>query len=482
MQTDEKIPREMYIGGEWVAASDGNRMDVIDPATEEVIDSVPVATAEDLDRALEAARSGWQSWREVDAWSRSAVVRKIGELLRERTDVIARTMTAEQGKPLAEAAGEVGGAADSFDWHADEARRIYGRIIDGPSRDHRLLVIRQSIGPVAAFTPWNFPILLPSRKIAPALAAGCSIILKPAEETPRTALLLAECCAEAGVPAGVVNVVTGNPAEISRHLLASDTIRKVSVTSSVPVGREVLRNAAEGIKPVTLELGGHSPVLVFADVDPAAAAEVCARGKFRNNGQVCIAASRFYVHEKIAAAFTERFVAVVESLRVGNGRDEGVDVGPLSNARRLEAAESLVADAVAKGAEVKTGGCRPPEFERGFFYRPTVLGNVDTSMRIMSEEPFCPVAPIATFASFDEAIEKANSTEFGLAGYVFTNDTKTAFLAAEQLDVGMVGVNELVLATADVPFGGIKLSGYGREGGSEGMGSYTVAKYIKLKL
>jgi succinate-semialdehyde dehydrogenase/glutarate-semialdehyde dehydrogenase len=472
----------MYVDGQWLPASDGARMDLIDPASEDVIDSVPVATTEDLDRALHAADRAWREWRETDVWSRSAALRRVADLVRERVEEIAPAMTEEQGKPLAEARAEILAAADNFDWYADEARRTYGRVIDGHSRDHRLLVLRQAIGPVAAFTPWNFPILLPARKIAPAVAAGCSIIIKPAEEAPRSCLFLARACEDAGIPPGVVNVVTGEPARISTHLISSDIVRKVSLTGSVPVGREILRQCADGIKPVSLELGGHSPVLVFEDADVEQAAEVTARGKFRNNGQVCIAASRIFVHEAVAERFVQRFVDVTKSLRVGNGRDPKTDVGPLSNRRRLEQTESLLQDARDKGVAVCCGGERPKGFPRGFFFEPTVVRDVNDTMRIMSEEPFCPIAPITTFTDLDDGLRRANATEYGLAGYVFTTTTRTAFLAAEGLDVGMVGVNDVVIAAAEIPFGGIKRSGFGREGGSEGIDAYSVTKYVKVRL
>ena len=324
-------PNQLLIDGAWTPSADGRRTDVVDPATEQVIDSIPIATAADLDCALASSQRAWHSWRQIDAWTRSATIRRIAWLIRERAESIAAVLTEEQGKPLAEAKGEILAAADQFDWYADEARRIYGRVVDGHSTQNRLLVLHQPVGPVAAFSPWNFPVLLPSRKIAPALAAGCSIIVKPAEEAPRAALCVAQACIDAGVPPGVVNMVTGDPAQISRHLIQSEVIRKVSLTGSVPVGREILKLCADGIKSVSMELGGHSPVLVFADADVEAAAEVSARGKFRNNGQVCIAASRFFVHESIAERFTQRFVAVTESLRVGDGRDPQTDVGPLSN-------------------------------------------------------------------------------------------------------------------------------------------------------
>jgi succinate-semialdehyde dehydrogenase/glutarate-semialdehyde dehydrogenase len=391
-------------------------------------------------------------------------------------------MTEEQGKPLAEARSEVLAAADQFDWYADEARRIYGRVIDGHSRANRILVIRQPIGPVAAFSPWNFPALLSSRKMAPAIAAGCSILVKPAREAPRTTLCLAQCCHDAGIPKGVVNVVTGDSSMISRHLCASPIIRKATLTGSVPVGREILRLCAEGIKPVTMELGGHNPVLVFEDADVDKAAEIAARGKFRNNGQVCIAASRFYVQESVAGRFTVRFVEIAKALRQGDGRDPATEIGPLANLRRLDATDALVQDAVAKGAIIACGGHRAPEFKKGYFYKPTVLTLVTPAMNIMREEPFCPVAPIATFTDLADAIEKANSTEYGLAAYVFTNSTRTAFLASEGLEAGMVGVNTLLLATAEIPFGGVKASGFGREGGSEGIEAYTVTKYLNILL
>jgi len=472
----------MYINGEWVDASDGVHIPIIDPATEEEIDAVPKATPEDLDRALDAAEHGWKTWRDVDAWSRSAALRQVAELVRKRAERISNVLTEEQGKTLAECRGELNATADQFDWYADEARRIYGRTINGHSRGNRLLVVRQPIGPVAAFAPWNFPALLSSRKMAPAIAAGCSIIIKPPIEAPRTVLMLAEACHDAGIPPGVVNMVTGQSSMISKHVLSSDVVRKVSLTGSVPVGQEMLRLCAEGIKSVSMELGGHSPVLVFEDADLEQAAETCARGKFRNNGQVCIAASRFFVQESIAGAFIEYFVAVARSLRLGVGKDPKTDVGPLANVRRLEATEALVKDAVDKGAEVRCGGKRPEGFSKGFYYEPTVLTNVDPSMAIMTEEPFCPVAPVATFTDLDDALAKANATEFGLAGYVFTNDTKTAFLASEGIEAGMIGVNTLLLAAAEIPFGGTKKSGFGREGGSEGIDAYTVTKHINIQL
>lgn len=472
----------MYIDGEWTPASDGAKIDIINPANEEKIGTVPVATVEDLDRALESSEKAWLSWREVDVWTRSEKIRRVSEIIKGRIDEIAAILTEEQGKPTAEAKGEVNAAAEQFDWYADEARRIYGRVIDGHSKEHRLLVIREPIGPVAAFSPWNFPALLSSRKIAPAIACGCSIVVKPAVEAPGTALMMAQAVHDAGIPAGVLNMVTGKSSMISDHLIKSDVIRKVTLTGSVPIGQEILRLSAEGIKVVTMELGGHSPVLVFEDTDIDKAAELCARTRYRNNGQVCIAASRFYVQESVADKFIDRFVEVTKSLVVGDGRDPKTDVGPIANKRRLDATERLVTDAVDKGAVVRCGGKRPDGFDRGFYYEPTVLTGVNDSMAIMTEEPFCPVAPISTFTDIEDALTKANATEFGLAAYIFTKDMKTMFQAAEGIDSGMVGVNTLLLAAPEIPFGGIKKSGFGREGGSEGVEAYTVTKYLNIKL
>ncbi len=476
------VPNLMYIDGEWVPASDGSKIDVINPADEEKVDTVPVATREDLDRALESAERAWRSWKDVDVWTRSKKIRAVSDIIMGRVDEIAAVLTEEQGKPTAEAKAEIGAAAEQFDWYAEEAKRIYGRVIDGHSKEHRIIVIREPIGPVAAFSPWNFPALLSARKIAPAIACGCSIIVKPAVEAPRTTLCIAEAVHETEIPAGVLNMVTGKSSMISEHLIKSDVIRKVTLTGSVPIGRELLRLSADGIKAVTMELGGHSPVLVFEDADIEKAAELCVRTKYRNNGQVCISASRFYAQESIADKFIDRFVEVTKSLVVGDGRDPKTKVGPIANKRRLEATERLVADAVKKGATVKCGGKRPEGFDKGFYYEPTVITGVDDSMAIMTEEPFCPVAPISTFSDIEDGLKKANATEFGLAAYIFTENTKTMFLAAEGIESGMVGVNTLLLAAPEIPFGGIKKSGFGREGGSEGVESYTATKYLNIKL
>jgi succinate-semialdehyde dehydrogenase/glutarate-semialdehyde dehydrogenase len=470
----------MYLDGTWCSASNGAQLDVVDPASERVIATVPDATDDDVDVALAAAAAGFRTWRRVSAWDRSAKLREMGRLIEAEADRFATVLTAEQGKPLGQARAEILATAEQFDWYADEARRIYGRVVDAHTTDTRILVRREPVGPVAAFAAWNFPSYLPARKLAPALAAGCSVILVPASEAPLSGLLLAEVADRVGIPPGVVNAVTGDPARISTRLLASDVIRKVSLTGSVPVGVTLLKLAAEGVKSVSMELGGHAPVLVFPDADLTAAARVAVSGKFRNGGQVCISASRFLVHESVADEFTEHFVAATRELRLGPGFDPASDVGPLGSARRRAAVEAMVADAVGLGASVAAGGGRPADFASGYFFEPTVLTGVTADMAVMSEEPFGPVAPITTFGSFDEGIAIANSTRYGLAGFVFTRDLATAFHAAEELEVGMVGVNQLTIATAEAPFGGVKASGFGREGGSEGIDGYTVTKYMSM--
>lgn len=480
----ELVLDRMLIGGSWQVASDRRSIDVIDPATEEVIADVPSASPDDLDLALDAAEGAWRSWSRTDPWTRSSVLRAIAAQVRAHVDSGANVMTVETGKPLAEAKAEMLATADQFDWYADEARRIYGRTIEGRSRANRVLVWQQPVGPVATFTAWNFPALLPSRKIAPAIAAGCSVIAKPAEEAPRTLLVLANLCRAAGLPDGVLNVVTGDPAALSSHLIASPVIRKVSLTGSVPVGRAIMHQAAERILPVSMELGGHAPVLVFADADLEQAVDLCVRAKYRNCGQVCISPTRFFVHESVAADFAAKLAERARALVVGDPRDPSTDVGPLANSRRRDAIEDLLADATGRGATVLAGGnrCDPLGTGRGFFFEPTVLGGVDDEMGIMRDEPFGPVAPVAAFNDLDEILERANDTPYGLAGYVFTNDLRTAFEVSEALEVGMVGVNNLVIATAEAPFGGVKQSGFGREGGSEGITAYTVTKYVNMGL
>ena len=474
----------LYIDGQWRPAQDGGAREVLDPANEEVVGWLPVATQADLDAALQSAREGFARWRHTSPWERSAVLHRAAALIRERVEAIARMMSIETGKPLAQARGETQDAADQFDWYAGETQRIYGQTVPARVPEVRLQVRWEPVGVVAAFSAWNFPALLPSRKIAAALGAGCSIIVKPASEAAGSCMAVVQALHEAGVPPGVVNLVTGDSGFISEYLVRSPIVAKVTLTGSTAVGRRMLQLAAEGIKRVSMELGGHAPVLVFEDADVAHAAEQCARFKYRNCGQVCASPSRFFVHESIYAAFVERFAEVARSLKVGPGLDPSTEVGPMANRRGLTHAQRLIEDAVSCGARLVAGGSRPAHLpgDKGYFIAPTALADVPQHARIMRDEPFAPVAPIAPFASFDEAIELANATPYGLASYLFTNSLKTATQASEAIEAGMVGVNELAIASAEMPFGGVKESGMGREGGSLGIRDYLEAKYIRTRL
>jgi len=472
----------LYIRGDWRPASDKATKPVTDPATEDAIGNIAVATEADIEEALSAAKDGFQVWKRTGTWERAAKIRRVAELIRSRTEEIATLMSLETGKPLAEARGETGAAADQFEWYSEETKRIYGQIIESRTQDSRMAVIHQPVGVVAAFSAWNFPALLPARKMAAALAAGCSIIVKPAGETPASCAALVQACHDAGIPPGVVNMVTGSSGQIAAQLIRSPIVRKVSVTGSVPVGKQILSLAAEGVKKVSMELGGHGPVVVFDDFDPVEAANICAPTKFRNCGQVCISPTRFYVHENSYDAFASRFAEIAQSLKIGRGLDEGVQVGPMANRRGLETIQKMTEDAVARGAELLAGGKTPAGSNKGYFIEPTVLGRVPDDALVMNEEPFGPIAPIATFRDYDEVIERANALPFGLAGYVFSNDLSVSTRAYEDLEVGMVGVNEMLLATAEAPFGGVKESGMGREGGSLGIHDYLDPKYVKIRL
>jgi succinate-semialdehyde dehydrogenase/glutarate-semialdehyde dehydrogenase len=472
----------LYIGGEWSWGSGQQKKAVLDPATEDVIGHIPDATPEDIDRALAAAEAGFSAWRRVQPWERGTRLRKVADLLRARIDELSILMSTESGKPLAESVGEWHACADQFEWYAEEARRIYGQVYDGRDVLTRMSVIYQPVGVVAAFSAWNFPALLPARKIAAALAAGCSVILKPASEAPACAAAIVAACAEAGIGPGAVNMVTGNSSLIAERLIRSPIVRKVSLTGSTPVGKQILHLCADGVKKASMELGGHAPVLIFEDADVNAAAEACAGAKFRNCGQVCASPSRFFVHEAVFDQFSQRFAEIARSLKLGRFDEPGVNMGPLANRRGLDHTKKLVDDALSHGAKVLAGGAAPASRNRGYFFEPTVLGHVPDEALIMQDEPFAPIAPITTFQSFDEVIARANSTPFGLTGYLFSRSQRTAVLAAEALEVGMVGVNELAIASAEMPFGGVKESGMGREGGSLGIKDYLEPKFIKTKL
>lgn len=466
----------LYIDGEWCQGSTGESEDVINPATEKVLGVLPHASPADLDRALDAADRGFRTWRAVKPLERAGILKRVGELIRARADRIARIMTLEQGKPLPEALAEVQITADSYEWAAEECKRTYGRVIPSRFDGTRMMAVYQPIGPVAAFSPWNFPALMPGRKVATALAAGCSVIVKPAEETPGTAIAIVRLCEEAGVPKGVVNVVFGVPADVSEHLIPSPVIRKISFTGSIPVGKHLAKLAAEGMKKVTMELGGHSPVVIFDDVDVEKVARITAAAKYRNAGQVCIAPSRFYVHDSVHDGFVEKFVEISRSLKLGDGLDDATRMGPMANPRRIEAMEDFVADARDHGAKVHCGGAR--RGNQGFFFEPTVLTDVPDDAKVMRLEPFGPLAPIVRFESFDEVVERANSLPYGLAAYAFTTSSRRAMDIADALEAGMVAVNSMIVASPETPFGGVKESGVGHEAGIEGVLEHMVLKMI----
>ena len=467
----------LYIDGAWKkSGSDGKSEEVINPATEKALATLPHANTADLDAALEAAKKGFATWRATSAYDRAKIMAKAAQLMRDRHDAISKIMVMEQGKPYVEARAEVMTSADIIDWYAEEGRRSYGRIVPGRGKGVRQLVMQEPIGVVAAFTPWNFPVLTPARKVGGALAAGCSLILKASEETPGACVEMVKCFADAGLPAGVLNLVFGVPAEVSEHLLAKDAVRKVSFTGSIPVGKHLTQLAAKGMKRTTMELGGHSPVVVFGDADPEKAADTIAAFKYRNAGQVCISPTRFYVQEDVYKKFLARFTEYAKGLKVGDGLEKGITMGPLANSRRLDAMDSIVADAKDHGGKIQTGGAR--RGNQGYFYEPTVITDVPDDCQIMTQEPFGPVAPIVTFKTFDEVVQRANSLEFGLAAYAFTSSASTAAAIGDAIELGMVGVNSIAVSTPETPFGGVKESGHGSEGGTEGLSAYLVTKFI----
>ena len=466
----------LHIDGQWLNGDGRAGEDVINPATGKPLARLPHASAADLDRALEAAQKGFAVWRATPAYERAKVLRKAAALVRERADNIARIMTQEQGKVLAEAKAEVLVTADIIDWYAEEGRRSYGRIVPGRAKGVRQMVMQEPVGVVAAFTPWNFPTLTPARKIGGALAAGCSLILKASEETPGSCVELVRCVVEAGVPAGVLNLVFGVPANVSEHLIPSPIVRKVSFTGSIPVGKHLATLSAKGVKRTTLELGGHSPVVVFGDADPEKSADTIAAFKYRNAGQVCISPTRFYVQEPVYDRFLKRFTDFTNAIKLGDGLEEGVTMGPMANARRLDALESFVTDSKNRGGKIVTGGKR--RGNQGYFFEPTIVTDVPDDSKVMTEEPFGPIAPIVTFKTFDEVVSRANSLQYGLAAYAFTSSAQTATAIGDALESGMVGVNSVAISTPETPFGGVKESGYGSEGGIEGLEAYTVTKFI----
>jgi succinate-semialdehyde dehydrogenase/glutarate-semialdehyde dehydrogenase len=465
---------KLFINGSWRTGEGRDSFPVVNPVTGDSIAELPLATEADLDEALETAKRTYPEWRATEVEKRSAILHKTAKILKERADEIGRTMTQEQGKPLAESKGEVFGAASLFDWYAEEIKRDYGRVLVRPP-GQLSRVMHEPVGPVATFTPWNFPIYLLAKKVSAALAAGCSVIAKPPEETPGNTLAIAEALDAAGLPKGVFQLVHGVPDMVSRKLIGSKVIRKVSFTGSIPVGKHLMKLAADNVTKITLELGGHAPVLIFDDCDLEKTLDMVVPQKFRNAGQVCVSPTRFYVQEGIYDAFIKGFAERTAKLKVGNGLEEGVKMGPLANTRRPDAVGALVADAKAKGARVLAGGNRG---DNGFFFEPTLLADVPLEADIMNNEPFGPVAVSRPFKDLDEAIEQANRLPYGLAAFAFTENGRRANLLGDAIEAGMVGINTFAISIADAPFGGVKESGFGSEGGKEGLETYQVLKAI----
>jgi succinate-semialdehyde dehydrogenase/glutarate-semialdehyde dehydrogenase len=469
----------LYIGGRFISAQGRKTQPVKNPATGEVLGQLPHATTEDLDQALAAAQKAFETWKRTSPLERSAILRKAGDLLRERVQEIGRNITLDQGKPLAEAIAETDKSAEHADWHAEEGRRIYGRVIPPRQPDVRQLVQREPVGVCVAFSPWNFPIGQASRKVFAALGSGCTLVIKGPEDSPSGVIALVRALHDAGLPAGCLNLVWGVPAEISNTLIRSPIVRKVSFTGSTAVGKQVAALAASHMKRMTMELGGHAPVLVFDDADLDRAADVLARFKMRNAGQVCISPSRFFVQRNAYDRFVSRFVEVTRSLKVGGGLEDGVDMGPLVHDRRVCAMEDFMEDVTRRQGEVLAGGARIGT--RGSFFAPTVVAGLPADARLMHEEPFGPIAPVAPFDTFEDGISKANSLPYGLSSYVFTQSLGTATRASNALEAGMVNINHYGSGMAEMPFGGVKDSGIGSEGGAETFDGYLVTKFITYR-
>jgi succinate-semialdehyde dehydrogenase / glutarate-semialdehyde dehydrogenase len=477
------VQNRNLIGGEWVRADSGAEFDVLDPATDEVIVRVPKCGRAEAKQAIQAAAEAFDEWRRRPAAERSKLLRKTADLMLRDQERLARLMTMEQGKPLAEARGEVAYAASFIEWAAEEGKRIYGEMIPANFPDKRILVLRQPIGVTACITPWNFPIAMITRKLGPALAAGNTMVVKPAEETPLSALAFGELALEAGIPAGVINIITGDPAAIGDELFENFTVRKISFTGSTEVGKMLIKKSAHNVTRLSMELGGHAPFLVFDDADVDAAVTGAIASKYRNMGQTCICANRFYVQDGIYEAFAKKLAEKVQQMKVGRGLDDGVAVGPLINDDAIEKVERHVADATSKGGKVRTGGERVKV--NGLadrFFAPTVIDDFDDDMLVNREETFGPVAPLRRFSTEDDALRMANDSIYGLASYFYTRDASRLMRVAEALEYGIVGANDGGPSTAQAPFGGVKQSGFGREGGKYVMDEYTEIKYISWQL
>ena len=469
-----------FTDGKWHKSSNGETYEVINPANEEVLGQASKASPEDVNKALLSAQKGLEVWRKTPPWQRAYILRRIADKMREKQDILAKWMTLEVGKPFAEAKGEVNGAADIYEWNAEETKRIYGQTVESRFEDTRVHVYYQPVGVVAALVPWNFPLVLSARKISTALAAGCSVIVKPDVITPGVVMEQVEICRECGVPPGVVNLLSGDPPSIAQQLIASDIVKKISITGSSRVGKLILKQAADKVQRVTMELSGHSPFIVFDDADIKKAADMAIAAKFRNNGQVCISPNRFYIQEKKKEEFVNLFVEKTKKLKIGDGMDPSVQLGPLTTKKRLNEIEDLVETTKKEGAKVLLGGKRPKGFNKGFYYEPTIFDDVKDDFTIMKVEPFGPLVPMLSFKEFDEVIERANNHELGLSSYICTNSMERAHRASELMETGTDAVNTPLVAIAEAPIGRIKQAGYGREGGSMAIKDYLNVKYTHL--
>ncbi|MEQ5178158.1 NAD-dependent succinate-semialdehyde dehydrogenase [Proteus genomosp. 6] len=474
--TNPYFREQGYIDGLWCNAKNNETVDVIDPATGALLGTVPNMATQEAIMAVDAAQKALPKWRALTAHQRGALLQNWFRLITENKRKLAELMTFEQGKPVAEAEGEITYAASFIEWFAEQGKRTNGEIIPSPSADKRLMVIKQGIGVCAAITPWNFPAAMITRKAAPALAAGCTMVIKPANETPYTALALAELAAQAGIPAGVINIVTGDAIKIGEVFTSDNRVRKLSFTGSTGVGRLLMRQCSDSVKKVSLELGGNAPFIVFDDADIDKAVEGAMGAKFRNAGQTCVCANRFYIHKDVYQQFSERFVAAVKKLKVGNGFKEGVTIGPLINRKAVEKSQSLLADTLKRGATLLCGGESDKAGEN--FFQPTVVGNVPADSHILEEEIFGPVAPLVIFENEDEVVHLANNTIYGLAAYFYSENPQRIWRVAENLEYGMVGINTGLISNEVAPFGGIKQSGLGREGSEHGIEDYMEMKYL----
>lgn len=472
----------LYINGEWTEALSGKKLAVTNPATGELIEEVAYAGGEETKIAIEAAKQAFPLWKKKTARERSAYMQKAAQILRENIDSIARVVTSEMGKPLKESKGEISMAIDYIDWYAEEGKRIYGDTIPASHPDKRILVLKQPVGVTAAITPWNFPVAMITRKLAPALAAGCPMIIKPASATPLSAIKVVEAFHQAGLPKGVLNLIIGSASDVAAEMTSNPDVRKITFTGSTEIGKKLIRDSADTVKKVSMELGGHAPFIVFDDADLDAAVDGAIASKFRNAGQTCICTNRIYVQEAIAEEFGQKFAKKVAQLKIGNGLEDGVEIGPLIDEGAIQKVEDHIQDATQFGAQILCGGKRAETDYDGHFYQPTVIHYANEKMKIATEETFGPVAPLFVFKTEEEALQKANATDYGLASYCYTKDLARAYRMMESLEYGIVGINDAIPTTAQAPFGGIKESGMGREGGKYGIEDYLETKFVSINI